>query len=134
MKRIPGSGRSRALLPVAVALTAVLAACDGPLFIQLRIAFEPPRPVFTLYWGSVVACSGLDAGNYDRVSWFEIETFPTGEDLRARWNSPHDITLRTDSKFDELVVKHEILHDLLAGDRDHTHEAWQACGLDIGSD
>jgi hypothetical protein len=114
------------------ALVTIFAACEDPLlFIQERIPFEPPRPVFTLYWGSVVDCSGLEAGDYDRVSWFEIEAFPTGEDIRARWNTPHDITLRTDSRFDELVVKHEILHDLLNGDRDHAHAAWQACGLAI---
>ena len=127
--------RASARWAVALAGAFLLASCEDPLlFIQERVPFEPPRPVFTLYWGSVLACSGLPHAEFDRVSWYEIESFAVGADLRARWNSPHDITLRSDSRLDEFVVKHEMLHDLLGGDGEHADAAWAGCGLLVASD
>ena len=48
----------------------------------------------------------------------------------AVWEEPHRITLLSDQTATELVVKHEMLHDLLNGDPEHTDRVWEACGLD----
>ena len=52
-----------------------------------------------------------------------------GKDVNGFWESPHDITVVNTAKGNASVVRHEMLHDLLRGDRDHEHEAWSHCDL-----
>lgn len=122
-------------LRVVVAALLVLvpaAACrDSPTAPeQRRLAIDPPPPYLD-HWARVESCSGL-TGDFQRVRWFLVGSFPDGEGILGQWNSRHEITLRVDVWLAGDVVQHEILHDLLNGDMRHEDEAWDVCELPRG--
>ncbi len=79
-----------------------------------EVAFEPP-PVYHEWWGKTQTCSG-QTGDFERVSWFVIEgrgfDCPGGE-CAGHWEDDHSIYLASDWMMNEMVVRHEILHELL---------------------
>jgi hypothetical protein len=84
--------------------------------------FEPPA-AYRDAWASVEACSGL-RGDMSRVRWYAIPgvaSFPCGEgrECFGMWRSPHSIYVAewaSEMRFNNyLVVRHEMLHDLLGG-------------------
>jgi hypothetical protein len=103
--------RFRLLWTIAALLTA--AGCgfdptgDRP--------FDPP-PVYREWWTKTEACSGL-SGNFDRVRWVLIEgrsfSCSSGQ-CAGHWSSfSHQIFLASDWAANEMVVRHEMLHDLI---------------------
>ena len=121
----------KTLLPLA--MLAGLAACSSLGFeaaVDNRTPFTPPD-VFAAWWQATEDCSGL-SGDMGRVSWY-LATAITGDGKIAagRWSEPHDIILVRGYEGEERIVRHEMLHDLLAGDPQHTSSVWAACDLII---
>ncbi|MBT8335217.1 MAG: hypothetical protein KJO11_01345 [Gemmatimonadetes bacterium] len=95
-----------------------------------RVPIEPPA-LYRSYWTAVEACSGL-TGVFEEIRWFVVHEFGDGSGILGQWNERREITVRSDVWLDGDVVRHEILHDLLRGDRDHDRREWVFCGLDRG--
>jgi hypothetical protein len=98
-------------LPPALALV-LLAACgfdpgdDAPM---------TPPAVYRQWWAKTEACSGL-SGDFERVRWSAVagHSFPCASGKCAgHWESRHDIYIAQDWTMNEMVVRHEMLHDLL---------------------
>lgn len=133
----PTPRRTRRSLPVAVLALAVLtlgpSGCEeGPTELEsLRSEMQTVPFLYKKRWKDIERCSGLE-GDLDRVRWFSTPFFPGEPDILGQRNSRHEITIRTDHLFDLGVVGHEILHELLDGDRHHRNAAWEICNLPIG--
>jgi hypothetical protein len=130
----------RMLLRRAVpAALMILAAAGCRLEPTGAAAWEPP-PVYREWFAKTEACSGL-RGRFDRIDWYVVpgHSFPCdGGDCTAHWSSDHTIHIAEDWVASEMVVRHEILHDLL-GRAGHpeppfgspcplTWETWPASG------
>jgi hypothetical protein len=76
--------------------------------------WEPPA-VYRAWWEKTQACSGL-SGNFDRVEWMivpgESFTCSSGQCV-GHWDPGHKIFLAADWSMHEMVVRHEMLHDLM---------------------
>jgi hypothetical protein len=92
---------------------------------------EEPPPLYRSLWAEVEACSGLTAP-FEAVDWYLTPSFPEDRGILGQWNDRGEIVLRWDTRFSRVVVKHEILHELLGGDRAHRSPAWRACDLPTG--
>lgn len=74
-----------------------------------------PPTVYREWWAKTEACSGL-SGDFARVRWSEVPgpSFPCASgECAGHWESSHRIYLAAAWKLDEMVVRHEMLHDLL---------------------
>jgi hypothetical protein len=74
-----------------------------------------PPPVYREWWAKTEACSGR-TGNFDRLNWSVIEgfSFPCSSGQCAgHWSSNHHIFLAGDWQMNEMVVRHEMLHELI---------------------
>jgi hypothetical protein len=96
----------------ATALLMVLGGCgfdpegDQPM--------DAP-PEFRVWWAKTEVCSGR-TGNFDRIRWsvIEGESFSCSSGQCAgHWSSDHHIFLASKWAMNEMVVRHEMLHDLL---------------------
>lgn len=94
--------------------------------------FAPPVS-YAQWWSDVQSCAARE-GRMDRIEWFVAEDLTqNGRLVLGRWEEPHRITILAGYTEAEAIVKHEMLHDLLNGDPDHTDAAWAECGLaDVG--
>lgn len=76
--------------------------------------FSPP-PEYAAWWAKNVACAGR-AGDFARIRWFVVpgDDFecPTGRCV-GRWEDDHRIYLAQSWRENEMVVRHEMLHELL---------------------
>jgi hypothetical protein len=96
----------------APVLAAGLGSCgfdpvgDAPL--------DPPA-VYQDWWAKTEACSGL-SGDFTRISWSVIEgssfSCSSGQ-CAGHWSEDHHIYLAGDWVMDEMVVRHEMLHELI---------------------
>ncbi len=78
------------------------------------LPLDPP-PIYREWFAKTEACSGR-TGDFDRLRWSVIEghSFPcTSGDCAGHWRNNHHIFLASDWVMDEMVVRHEMLHDLL---------------------
>lgn len=77
---------------------------------------EPPA-VYREWWAKTEACSGL-SGDFDRVEWLVVpgRSFDckSGQCV-GHWHPGHQIYIAEEWLHNEMVVRHEILHDLLRG-------------------
>jgi hypothetical protein len=96
----------------ATAVVSLFGACgfdpggDSPM--------DPPA-VYREWWGKTEACSGL-SGDFDRVQWSVVpgNGFKCSSGTCAgHWQPDHRIYLAQDWTMNEMVVRHEMLHDLL---------------------
>lgn len=131
----PAGSSPRRILAYARLLSLILApvgvACSDALPVDdLRMGIEAP-PLYRTLWAEVEGCSGL-TGDFDAMDWYVTPTFPEDRAILGQWNDRGEITLRLDSRLIRVVVKHEILHELLGGDRQHASPAWRACDLPTG--
>lgn len=96
----------------AVALATVLTACGfDPAGSQ---PWEPPA-VYRQWWAATEACSGL-SGSFDRVEWMIVpgESFECASGhCVGHWDPDHKIFLASDWSDHEMVVRHEMLHELM---------------------
>jgi hypothetical protein len=112
-----------------------------PIVIGLMIcgcAFEPqgdepidPPSQYRTWWARTEACSGRQ-GNFDRIKWYVVPGHGfkcPGGTCAGHWNSDHDIFIAGDWTNTEMVVRHEMLHDLL-GQSGHPDPPFgKGCGL-----
>jgi hypothetical protein len=104
---------ARRWVPAALFFAAGLASgCNFDP--QGDVPLEPP-PVFREWFAKTEACSGL-SGNFDRISWSVVEgrsfSCSSGQ-CAGHWRKDHHIFLAGDWAMDEMVVRHEMLHDLI---------------------
>jgi hypothetical protein len=113
MKDVSHPARRLAMVLCAVALGASLGACHG-FDPEGDTPFDPP-PAYREWWAKTQACSGL-AADFDRVHWSVVDgySFPckSGECV-GHWESNHHIWIAKRWLDDEMVVRHEMLHDLI---------------------
>ena len=106
------TGVSRVLRSPLVVLATLLAACGfDPAGSQ---AWEPPQ-VYRTWWAATEACSGL-SGSFDRIEWMIVpgESFECASgQCVGHWERDHKIFLASDWKDHEMVVRHEMLHELM---------------------
>ena len=102
----------RSVRSSAVALVTLLAACGfDPAGSQ---PWEPPA-VYRQWWAATEACSGL-SGPFDRVEWMVVpgESFECGSgQCVGHWDPGHRIFLASEWTGHEMVVRHEMLHELM---------------------
>jgi hypothetical protein len=103
------------LVALAAAITSGCDAFSPTKEIAGAIAI-PPQPDFAQWWTDVENCSGI-TGDVARVSWYvvpDVETFHYRDgDYFGYWWSSHDIVIAGAHLSDSMVVRHEMLHDLL---------------------
>jgi hypothetical protein len=103
-------------------LARVVALAGVFLTIGACSAFEPDRAsamtvpaIYREWFAKTEACSGR-TGDFDRIKWHIVNgrTFecPVGACV-GYWEDTHHIYIAAASQMDELVVSHEILHDLI---------------------
>ncbi|HEX5388028.1 MAG TPA: hypothetical protein VFW66_15105 [Gemmatimonadales bacterium] len=138
--RLTRAARSAAVGALAA---ATVAGCSS---------FEPtgdhriaPPAEYRAWFAETQACSGLK-GNFDRIEWYEVDggsfDCPGGKCV-GRWNANHRIFIASDYLESEMVVRHEMLHELI-GHPGHpdppfgnpcplTWESWRAAHGDSAS-
>ena len=122
--------RSAARLSL-IATTALFACTPSPVDVnQGVVPFTPPAQFLT-WWDEVQDCSH-ETGDFTLIDWFLANGFAAGAEVVGQWSPPHSITFRHGFERMENVVKHEMLHDLLRGDKFHDEWAWIQCRLPIG--
>jgi hypothetical protein len=100
-------------LVVALMLTSGLAGCSRyeP---DASARLDPPAE-FLAWWSKTEQCSGLHA-NFARVQWYVVpgDSFscPGGRCV-GHWEDDHTIYIAEDWLDNEMVVRHEMLHDLI---------------------
>jgi hypothetical protein len=108
----PGGRVSRRTLISISSALLVLAACGFDPDDDSRMS---PPAIYREWWAKTEACSGLSA-DFDRVKWSVIPGY--GFDCASgtcagHWEPDHHIYLASDWTGNEMVVRHEMLHDLL---------------------
>ena len=120
-------------LIAAVAATLALPACSLPtegftVTVTQRESFVPSS-VHRTWWTAVEGCSST-RGEFELVRWYRAGGIRSGgESLQGVWQSPHDLIVVRGAEEDSLIVRHEILHELLRGDANHKNDAWSRCDL-----
>lgn len=104
----------RRLLPTFLLLLVPSTAGCGRFAPEEATRFSPPAE-YLAWWNATEACSGRHA-SMSRVTWFKVpgEGFacPTGMCV-GRWEDNHTIYVAEAYLDHEMVVRHEMLHDLL---------------------
>lgn len=75
---------------------------------------EPP-PIYREWWAKTEACSGL-TGEFDRIEWLVVPGYSfacSSGECAGHWRRGHLIYLAEEWKMSEMVVRHEMLHDLM---------------------
>ena len=130
----PRSLLTRTAVPFAT-LFALAGACRDLPFTPLTapelpataVSLTPPA-TYAEWWHTTEECSGIE-GDLSRVSWFVVPgrtsfTYGTGQYDGYWWNGVHWILLAGEKVENPLVVRHEMLHELL-GRGDHPAEYFQ---------
>ena len=114
---------------VLLGLAVIVGGCGG--FTAEVVGKEPfaPPAVYAEWWVSTEDCANR-AASLGRVEWY-LAASVTGDHqvARGRWSPPHEIIIVRGYEMDELTVRHEMLHDLLGGDRKHVSPQWLSCDL-----
>ena len=106
-------GALRALL--ATACITLPAGCGSSSFTPTNDQRYSPPAEYRRWFDETQACSGLE-GNFDRIKWFVVpgtEFNCPGGTCVGRWDADHSIFIAGDWVDSEMVVRHEILHDLI---------------------
>jgi hypothetical protein len=130
--------RATTLLTVAL----LLAACSdetilGPVTLPPGAVTYDALPIYTRWWADMEACSGR-TGDLSRVNWFVVPNAKwfgrEGVAYDGYWfEYHHEIILASAYVQDSLVVRHEMLHDLL-DDGTHPPEYFvDRCGPQLGA-
>jgi len=94
----------------------------APFLLLAACGFDPgenspmtPPAEYREWWAKTEACSGL-SGDFDQVQWSGVpgDGFKCSTGTCAgHWEPDHHIYLAQDWTTNEMVVRHEMLHDLL---------------------
>ena len=115
-------------------LLLFLFGCGDPLSIigpQIITQIEP-LPEYVQWHAEMEECTGI-TGDFDHITWytfpdrFECDAFGTCSGV---WND-HGIYLQEANMRNPVLVKHEIIHELLHGNASHDSPAWPACGYNF---
>ena len=116
----------------SIAATAFTLAACSDMATALRRAAPPPLPdgaqaltpptSYAQWWRDTEQCAGR-TGEMSRIHWFSIPDrtsfmYLDGQYDGYWWNDVHWIILAGDKVQDAMIVRHEMLHDLL-GRGDH---------------
>ena len=123
---------------LATAALIAMACAPGPVgpssLPQGAIAYEPPAEYLT-WWQRTEACSG-HSGRFDHIDWYTVPGVRLIDTeigkkvgLWQRDNGRTTVTLAGDFVENELVVSHEMLHDLLAREGHPEEYFVDRCGL-----
>jgi hypothetical protein len=69
------------------------------------------------WWEKTEACSGL-RGDFERIEWLVVPGYSfecSSGQCAGHWRSGHQIYLAEEWMMNEMVVRHEMLHDLMNG-------------------
>ena len=93
-----------------------------------RQPFDPPA-IYGTWWTATESCS-RESGRLDRIEWY-LATSIVSDGVLAfgAWTPPHEILIVSGYEDNEVIVRHEMLHDLLDGDSEHRSSAWAICDL-----
>lgn len=88
--------------------------------------------IYTQWRAEVESCAKI--WSLDQISWFKSPNGSLGKQIMGEWYPPHNIFITEFVYNDNLeeVIKHEMMHDLLQGDQDHTSSLWVTCNLMAG--
>jgi hypothetical protein len=103
-------------------LRGTVALCLSLLAVSSCSSFEPTgehsmaAPAeYRAWFSKTQACSGL-TGDFGRIKWYIVDgtdfPCPSGKCV-GRWNDDHTIYISRAYAENEMVVRHEILHDLI---------------------
>jgi len=123
----------RSAIPLATLLALAGACRDFPLApVEPELpatseALTPPA-TYADWWSATEECSGL-RGDLSRITWFVVPgrtsfTYGNGQYDGYWWNGVHWILLAGEKVENPMVVRHEMLHELL-GRGDHPAEYFQ---------
>ncbi len=91
--------------------------------------FTPPVALYAVWWDRMETCAHVSAP-LDEIEWYQVpgNQFATPQGPRwGWWDPPHEIYIAVTHITDELLVEHEMLHDLLQTG-DHP-AAFETCGV-----
>ena len=117
-------------LPRVLALLAGLTLAGCAFEPQGETPTDPP-PAYREWWARTEACSGL-TGTFDRIKWYTVpgSSFPcSGGSCVGHWESDHHIVISADWSNSEMVVRHEMLHDLVGHPGHPDPPFGKGCGL-----
>ena len=116
-------------LLVAWATVCACGACDPYLLSIEGKQLSKPLAIYAEWWVATEQCSRM-TGQMERITWFTADDISTGDVLgRGLWRPPHEIVIARGYEEDETIVRHEMLHDLLGGDPEHSEPSWRSCNL-----
>lgn len=105
----------------ALAAMLAMAGCSSPWAVEMETPIREVPEVYLTWYQEVASCMGLERiatrDRFERIEWYSaVEIYNEADGVHAigLWTEPHRITLRTDRLMDQMVVKHELVHDLLA--------------------
>jgi hypothetical protein len=108
------------LMLAAIAVTGV--GCSDPFTftpqseVRQSVPFDAPE-YYAQWWRDTEACSGL-TGDMSRIRWYVVPNSSSfdyrGASYAGYWWETHDIVLAGRAVDQQGVVRHEMLHDLLA--------------------
>jgi hypothetical protein len=113
------------------ALGVLLGCAAEPTAPNAHERFDPPAE-YRAWFASTEACSGL-VGDYERLRFYRVPGSefgcPSGTCV-ARWTDDHRIFVAEAFLDDEMVLRHEMLHDLI-GQPGHPDPPFgeSGCGL-----
>lgn len=105
---------SRSLAARFTPLLVLLAACD--FNIAGSAPMEAPA-VYREWWAETESCSGL-SGDFERIEWLVVPGYSfdcSSGQCAGHWRDGHRIYLAEEWMLNEMVVRHEMLHDLMNG-------------------
>lgn len=107
-------------LRLSVFLVSLLLSCDSPTDIDLwrppDATLMEPLPEYRGWWREVESCVGAFS-DFWRIQWYAVPGYhfstPEWGFASGRWVPPHDIYLAEGRIAQEMLVKHEMVHELL---------------------
>ncbi len=109
----------------ALLLLLAVASCRTAVEPADRERFEPPAD-YRLWWDATRQCVGQPDAEFDRIRWWTATDVLKDDLASGLWVKEHDIYLRPDKMAAEVVVRHEMIHDLLQRG-DHESAFYRSC-------
>jgi hypothetical protein len=84
------------------------------LLLSLLACSNPVIPIsYSQWYAELEVCSGL-SGNFTLIQWQQAKMITVADSVfSGYWTPPHRITILSNLLDDEMLVKHEEMHDLL---------------------
>ena len=98
----------------------LLSACELPWVVEAEYELTDVPLAYGEWFREVAQCmdrpSSATSFRFARIEWHAGTGIYNPSERRTAWGlwtEPHKITIREDKLFEERVIKHEIVHDLL---------------------